>query len=1131
MRRLADLLKGLAALIGAIAMVVIVPAGLVVYVGWPLPTRLPSLEQVGLSFRSGLDPQLLINTLAVVVWLTWAQIVAALGSEVVAAVRGRTARRLPIFPGLQTAATHLVTAITIAASTLGPLRTVATATSSLNASAVVADPNISFQPHRSQGAEEVAPGRGPAEADRAAYRVAKFETLWKVAEKTLGDGRRWQEVRRLNVGRVMADGNTITAATESLLPDWLLLLPDDAQVPDPDDTPIPVRETVVVEPGDHFWKFAEETLELGWGRRPSDLETADYWRDLVEQNRPNLPAPYDPDLIQPGQTYDLPPIPTDPGSSSPHELGVQASNFGAGWLEVKAGDSFWTIAQHTLDNAWNRAPSNSEITGYWQRLVAANRDRLLPPHDPDLIYPGQTIRLPSIVEGPRTSDKPDTVAEGTIESQAVAPPEPESDSPPSEDPAGVPEADNLPENLPQPMQPPTVPSTEPGSETIRPPGTPEPTHREPSPPLSEEIDDHDENSSGELLPIASTLAGLGVLAAGITALLRRLRIAQLRHRRSGTIPTPPPPETAAVEAAMTVAAAPNAAEFVNLALRALARTVTTSHLPPPQLVGVLIDDQVLRVLLWTPRNDAPSGWQVDDDGRSWTLSTHIDSDHLRQLAKGIPAPYPSLVTVGHGDRSQILLDLEYLGAVQLSGDPEDVTATCITMATEFATSAIADTLQIVCVGFGHHLANLERVRIVDTLEEILGEVDRKAAAINHLASVSPLESRLSPASGDSWEPIIIFDPSPDPSEGSDRLLATAHAGRGVAAVVGYPTGDRWRLHLAEGTVRIDPLGHTFARRNLTQIEQSAVADLIVAAKDLEGNPVDLTTEPDFLSQPDEPVDASPKQVGLFDSEWKPKDEAPAPQSPTVSDLQVRVLGPIRIEGLVGHFPLRKCTELAAYLTFHRLGVEADKLMEVLWPEQPPDFPRLNRHTSRTRTTMGNDIGGQPYLPFVTDGLYRVSSQLGNDLEQFTNLIKEADRTPSLAAQHLRAALELIEGAPFTGAGNSYTWAYTDGIITHSIVAIDNAAHRLAQLALDKVDLNEVAWAARKGLMATGACEECYRNLMRAAIAEGNQIALEAVYTELVAVVDADEGPDAAGFLDPETIELYEDNTRRRRRAG
>ncbi|MBA3361567.1 MAG: hypothetical protein H0T94_08920 [Acidimicrobiia bacterium] len=40
--------------------------------------------------------------------------------------------------------------------------------------------------------------------------------------------------------------------------------------------------------------------------------------------------------------------------------------------------------------------------------------------------------------------------------------------------------------------------------------------------------------------------------------------------------------------------------------------------------------------------------------------------------------------------------------------------------------------------------------------------------------------------------------------------------------------------------------------------------------------------------------------------------------------------------------------------------------------------------------------------------------------------------------------------------------------------------------------------------------------MRAAIAEGNQTALDATFAELLAVVDADQGPDAAGFLDPET---------------
>ena len=41
-----------------------VPVGLITYVGWPLPTTLPTLDEIQLALRSGIDPQLLINTMA-----------------------------------------------------------------------------------------------------------------------------------------------------------------------------------------------------------------------------------------------------------------------------------------------------------------------------------------------------------------------------------------------------------------------------------------------------------------------------------------------------------------------------------------------------------------------------------------------------------------------------------------------------------------------------------------------------------------------------------------------------------------------------------------------------------------------------------------------------------------------------------------------------------------------------------------------------------------------------------------------------------------------------------------------------------------------------------------------------------
>ena len=103
MRHATTILRGIGALIVTLVFVIAVPVGLISYVGWPLPATLPTLDEIQLALRSGIDPQLLINTLAVIVWIVWFQLVIALTAETIAAVRGGTARRLPVLPGLQPA--------------------------------------------------------------------------------------------------------------------------------------------------------------------------------------------------------------------------------------------------------------------------------------------------------------------------------------------------------------------------------------------------------------------------------------------------------------------------------------------------------------------------------------------------------------------------------------------------------------------------------------------------------------------------------------------------------------------------------------------------------------------------------------------------------------------------------------------------------------------------------------------------------------------------------------------------------------------------------------------------------------------------------------------------------------------
>jgi len=1104
MRPLKHLITGLGALTVIVGFLLGVPAALITYVGWPLPTTIPSLEEIQLALRGGVDPQLIIKTLAVIVWIVWVQLAVAIVAETAAVVRGRATRRLPVLPGLQPAVAHLLAAITLAVATLGPLRTAPAVATPIP---VVASHHVPTptgdERHVIEAARPAMPQ--PAEQGRS-YRVARHDTLWRIAELALGDGRRWTEIRDLNSGRTMVDGRVFTASTETISPGWVLILPGDAHIPGPAGE---TASVVTVEAGDSFWTIAKDALADAWGRPPSDREITPYWRQVVDANRDRLAPPHDPNLIYPGQVFELPPTPPDPTIEDSQPEATEQSVASAAEVTVERGDSFWSIAEATLTDAWDRTPTTAETATYWKLLVDANRDRLAPPHDPDLIYPGQVFDLPPIPPDPTVAPDADT----TVEAQPTPSTEPS-------EPVDQPSTSSPAEPAPTPTTPPTLAPapTTPAAET------PEATQVETD---AAEPDD-DAETPGGLAAVTSRLAGLAVLAAGLVALLRRLRAAQLRHRRPGTVPTPPSRDSASVEAMVRSAAAPTVTELIDLTLRAMARDLLDTHTTALDLVGVHVTTDTLRLLLWTPHTSPPTGWTVEDDGRSWITPTHGDIDRLRHRARGVAAPYPALVTIGHGDHAQLLLNLEYLGATQIIGDPDDVLATCHTIATELAATPFADDLQVVCVGFGIDLTQLERVRTVDEVAEVLADIEAKATAVTRTGTTSPLEGRLSPANGGTWDPIVVIDPTTVGPEEANQLVALAHSGKAVAALVGYPTGDRWRLHVADDTIRVEPLGHTYARRNLTPQEQTAVADLIATAKDLEGLPAELVADPLPTAELEhEPEPAEPASLPtLFD-----KADEVAGSGP-VTRPEIKLLGTIRVEGVDRRFPLRRCTELVAYLSLHRGGVEADTLMEALWPEEPPDYQRLNRHTSRTRTTLGNGPDGQPYVPYITDGIYRISPHLHSDIEHFTTLVRKADRANgNTTAQHLRDALGLVEGTPFTGAGTGYLWAHAQGIITHTIVAIDNAAHRLAEHALASDDPAEATWAARKGLLATGACEQCYRHLMRAALADGNQVAFEATYQELLAVTDSDDGPDGATFLDPETIELYEQATRRRRRQA
>lgn len=330
-RRLLVLVRAGVANLALVALVAGWPAALALVAGWPFPTTVPSFAEVEQAARSGIDPTVVVKALAVVGWLAWAQIAVAVAREVAAVGSRRAAARSPlVLPGAQRLASRLVAAALTVAALTPPTPTLAAAIDrppSPSGVSVPYDDGTETSRQASHpttetpaaGSYDTEAAAAPGVDAEAAYVVAEHDTYWGIAERFLGDGRRWREIRDLNADRTMPDGRPVDPDSDVVEVGWRLVLP--AEVADGTPGTVPptgdVGEIVAsletqIEAGDHLWKLAEDTLADAWDRPPTDQETDPYWRHLINDNRNRLVDPANPDLIHPGQTFHLPPVPPFP---------------------------------------------------------------------------------------------------------------------------------------------------------------------------------------------------------------------------------------------------------------------------------------------------------------------------------------------------------------------------------------------------------------------------------------------------------------------------------------------------------------------------------------------------------------------------------------------------------------------------------------------------------------------------------------------------------------------------------------------------------------------------------------------------------------------------------------------------
>ncbi|MFG1809018.1 BTAD domain-containing putative transcriptional regulator [Streptomyces sp. NPDC049040] len=256
-RTFGDVVRALAAFVVLAVLVVGVPGSLLYFIGSPFPHHFDSDV-----LRQPITTETFVNSLAVVVWLAWAQFAACVLVEGKAAVSGvGLPQHIPGSGASQLLARQLVAALLllgVGAATLTPgLAQIGTHHQAHQqarpgvAATAEQHPGAS---HEAQSTAVVAPQQDGARAGAVrsvehAQGATKFyriqppegrhhDSLWDIAQRHLGDGRRYKEIYALNKDRVQPDGSRLSQAS-LIRPGWVMEMPADAHGGDLVEMPAP----------------------------------------------------------------------------------------------------------------------------------------------------------------------------------------------------------------------------------------------------------------------------------------------------------------------------------------------------------------------------------------------------------------------------------------------------------------------------------------------------------------------------------------------------------------------------------------------------------------------------------------------------------------------------------------------------------------------------------------------------------------------------------------------------------------------------------------------------------------------------------------------------------------------------
>lgn len=712
---------------------------------------------------------------------------------------------------------------------------------------------------------------------------------------------------------------------------------------------------------------------------------------------------------------------------------------------VRSGDSLWKIADEELGDGER-----------YTDLYELNRGKRQPDglrlDDADEIRPGWRIELPV-----------QTVATG---------PHAEPQLPPRPAPPRTPD------------QPPAVVASLP---------TPNPMAADDAPTSTQTED--------ATTPVSSLVLGLGsITAAGLMWELRRRRRVQQRTRVVGQRIAMPGPELAAAEAQVASATRPVTAQTVADALGALAQACAVAQRPLPDLTLVRVSPSSITLELQLDEPDAVLPFAAVS-ARTWRL------DGLAPACPSGQNPYPALVTLGVAGDELLLLNLESVGTLALSGPAASREQMLCALAVDVAVGPLSNAAAVTFANcFSELAATLDRGRSrhVPSIEQAQREVRVRTAAVRTMLDAGDEQdvrsARSSEGSTDATAAEIVI---------ADRELGQPPAPwSGVSAIVvdPHPTNG-WRVDIGDSGATLHPIGIAFEPQRLTHADLQRAVSLLATAE------TDNTHEIAPAEPTDERTAVSAALPEVPATVLDLRDDVPAPP-------RLLVLGSVHVERAddqAAPHRRRRATELVAYLALHG-GASSYQIDEAMWPGKRVEKTTRSPFISRARQWLGRTSEGEPYLPQVADGgSYRLRPDVSCDWHDFVRFAQLGLASGPDGAGALEAALALVRGRPFLGVDpTTYSWAEADA--QEMISAIVDVAHVLSVMRCEAGDYRGAQEAVAKGLLAEPCSELLYRDAIRAAGAAGDTDEVSRLVQRLrheIELVDPDD------TMDETTVDLIE----------